>query len=107
MPPVPTGTPATPEQIEFNRRIRPPKESLIKARGICFEQNKFGVHRKPGAQRTAKWRAVRQIRTALLENTITLEQKVLALSSASTDPQLRIIFKSAGMVDQKKYKVYK
>ena len=82
--------------------MRPSKESLIRPRGICFEQNKFGKHRTPGAQRQAKWKAVRQIRTALLKNNLTLEQKVLALSSASTDPQLRIIFKSAGMVDLKK-----
>ena len=80
--------------------MRPSKESLIRPRGICFERNKYGKHRTAGAQRLAKFKAVRDLKDALLNKNLTKEQKILALaSSAKADPQLRSIFKSAGMVD--------
>ena len=106
---VPTvGTPETPDQIVFNKKQRPSKESLIRPRGISFGKNRFGKDRTPGAQRQAKYIAVGQIRTALLNKNLTEEQRVLALAStAKADPQLRSIFKSAGMVDQKKYTIYR
>ena len=103
-----TTTPRTPESIVFNQYMRPPKGSIIKLQRDCFKQNRFGNDRNTHASQKAKERAVKAIVEAITKNKLSLEQRFLAISKAEVkNSDLRIIFKSAGLVIQKEFKVYK
>ena len=97
-----TTTPRTPESIVLNQYMQPPKVSIIKLQRDCFKQNRFGNDRNSHASKKAKEGAVRAIVESITDNQLSLEQRVLAISTAAVNSSdLRIIFKSAGLVDQK------
>ena len=103
-----TTTPRTPESIVFNQYMRPPKGSIIKLWRDCFKQNRFGNDRNAHASKKAKEGAVRAIVESITDNQLSLEQRVLAISAAAVNSSdLRILLKSAGLVDQKEFNIYK
>ena len=80
---------------------------MIRIDPNCFDYHTDGMRRTPVAAHRAKSRAIKAIINAILNQNLTQQQRALSLQESLLHSDVRLLGKSAGVIDNDRYNAYK